>query len=155
MQKAEGGILVSLSISEKRGVKKQPVDNGYLERGKGLRGDGHARGGPRQISLLMEESVERMRRQGAEVNPGDFAENMVTRGVDLHNLRIGDRIRIGDTELRVTTIGKECRTPCSIYYQVGYCIMPDEGVFCTVEQSGSVRVGDPVAVFMERSSFRI
>lgn len=146
------GTLVSLCINQKRGVKKHPIHEGYLDRGKGVRGDGHARGGLRQVSLLMQESVDQMRRQGAEVRPGDFAENLVTSGVNLHDIRVGDRIRIGDTELRVTIIGKECHAPCNIYFQVGHCIMPDEGVFCSIERSGPVQVGAPVTVITKRSS---
>ncbi|MFW6181724.1 MAG: MOSC domain-containing protein [Spirochaetota bacterium] len=143
------GTLVALCASERRGVKKEPRDSGYLERGRGLRGDGHAQGGPRQVSLLMRESIERMRRRGASVGYGDFAENLVTGGVDLGRVRVGDRIRVGNAQLRVTMIGKECHSPCSIYRQVGFCIMPAEGVFCSVERPGHVRVGDPVILASE------
>jgi cyclic pyranopterin phosphate synthase len=140
------GTLMALCASERRGVKKKPQGSGYLEQGRGLCGDGHALGGPRQVSLLMRESMERMRRRGAEVGYGDFAENLVTGGIDLGGVRVGDRIRVGGAELRVTMIGKECYAPCEIYRQVGFCIMPTEGVFCSVERSGPVQVGDPVTV---------
>lgn len=150
MQEPMQGTLVSLCVSKKRGEKKVPRISGYLVQGRGLRGDGHARGGPRQVSLLMQESIDRMRRKGASVDHGDFAENLVTSGVDLHKVRVGDRIRVGVAELQVTMIGKECHAPCSIFYQVGFCIMPDEGVFCTVERPGPVHAGDPVTVLPGR-----
>jgi MOSC domain-containing protein YiiM len=98
----------------------------------------------------MRESVERMRREtGIELKNGDFAENIVMEGIDLLSVRIGDAIEIEGTSeggeralLRVTMIGKECREPCRIYHQVGFCIMPREGVFCAVDRPGPVRTGD-------------
>jgi MOSC domain-containing protein YiiM len=138
---------VALSISGRKGVKKTNVDRALFLKNRGLRDDAHAEGGIRQVSLLMEESITRMREKGVRVSYGDFAENLVTAGIDLGSVRLNDRIVIGGgVELRVTKIGKECVTPCTIYYQVGYCIMPEEGVFCSVETQGQVRVGDPVVL---------
>jgi cyclic pyranopterin phosphate synthase len=88
-----------------------------------------------------------MRREGIDIAHGDFAENIVTRGVDLSALELDDLIRIGGAMLlQVTMIGKECHTPCRIYHQVGHCIMPEEGIFCRVLHSGLIRVGDTVRV---------
>jgi MOSC domain-containing protein YiiM len=149
------GKVVSIAVSERTGEKKLRVAEAYLEADLGIRGDAHARGGPRQVSLLMDESIERMRAgTGIEVAYGDFAENIVTSGVDLRSLKVGDRFLIsppgpaeGDAALlEVTMIGKECKTPCRIYYQVGFCIMPREGVFCRVLRSGPVRNGDGVRI---------
>lgn len=143
---SSSGTLVCICTSGKRGQKKRPVSTARLLRGAGIQGDAHAVGGLRQVSLLMKESVDGMRRKGLRVGYGDFAENMVTEGVDLGTAQVGDRIRVGETELTVTKIGKECESPCSIYYQVGYCIMPTEGVFCRVDRPGSIRVGDPIRI---------
>ena len=154
------GKVVSIAVSERKGEKKLRVAEAFLEADLGIRGDAHAQGGPRQVSLLMDESIERMRAgTGIEVAYGDFAENIVTSGVDLRSLKVGDRFLIsppgpaegrdlpeGAALLEVTMIGKECKTPCRIYYQVGFCIMPREGVFCRVLRSGPVRNGDGVRV---------
>ena len=146
--------MVSICVSGRKGEKKTPVSEAFLDAGRGIRGDAHAEGGLRQVSLLMEESVERMRREaGVELRAGDFAENIVTQGIDLNGVAVGDVIEIGEAHgeggaalLRVTMIGKECATPCRIFYQVGFCIMPREGIFCAVDSPGPVKAGDRIRV---------
>jgi MOSC domain-containing protein YiiM len=141
------GKIVAISISERKGEKKQNICEAALLKDRGIEHDAHAEGGKRQVSLLMDESIKRMRDTGVEVAHGDFAENIVTSGFDQSALRVGDVIRIGDEGiLEVTMIGKECRSPCAIYVQVGYCIMPEEGIFCRVVEPGRIRVGDPVCL---------
>lgn len=143
----EAGTIVAISISYKKGEKKHNTREAMLIKDLGIEHDAHAEGGHRQVSLLMDESIERMRSKGVDIAYGDFAENIVTQGVNLSNLKLQDLIHIGeDMELQVTMIGKECRTPCRIYYQVGYCIMPEEGIFCRVLHSGRIRVGDSVRI---------
>lgn len=141
------GVVVSVNISEKKGTVKTPVESGELCVGLGLAGDAHAGPGVRQVSLLAEESIEKMRRQGAHgLVSGSFAENITTRGVELHTLPVGTRLRIGETLHVVTQIGKECHKGCAIRAQVGDCVMPREGIFTNVLKGGMVRAGDPVAV---------
>jgi MOSC domain-containing protein YiiM len=159
----EEGNVVSICVSERKGEKKSPVPEAFLVKDRGLKGDAHAEGGLRQVSLLMRESVERMRREaGVDLKNGDFAENIVTEGIDLRNVRVGDAIEIEGTPggedralLRVTMIGKECKKPCRIYYQVGFCIMPQEGVFCAVISPGPVKTGDRVRVIRSQPSGRL
>jgi MOSC domain-containing protein YiiM len=113
----------------------------------GLKGDAH--GGPwhRQVSLLANESIEKMRAMGLNVGYGDFAENITTEGIDLVHLPIGTKIRIGNSViLRVTQIGKECHERCAIYYQAGDCVMPKEGIFAEVVSQGEVKVGDEIII---------
>ena len=118
----------------------------------GLEGDAHAGFAHRQVSLLAEESINKMREQGLEVGPGDFAENLTTRGIDLVNLPIGTRLQAGKVAImRVTQIGKECHNRCAIYYQAGDCVMPREGIFAEVLLEGKVKVEDPLKV---RPSYR-
>ena len=146
----ERGTIVAISTSESKGEKKQNTREAMLIKGLGIERDAHAEGGQRQVSLLMEESIERMRREGVEVAYGDFAENIVTRGINLGSVKLQDLIHVGDhMKLQVTMIGKECHAPCSIYYQVGHCIMPEEGIFCRVLDSGRISVGD--SVWIEKS----
>ncbi len=141
------GEVVSIAVSPRKGMKKRCVQLAVLLEDRGIEKDAHAEGGLRQVSLLMDESIMSMKERGVTVAYGDFAENVVTRGVDLKALCIDDRISIGnDSELVVTMIGKECAAPCRIYYDVGYCIMPEEGVFCRVIKPGTIEVGDPVEI---------
>lgn len=147
MSQEQGGArIVAVCTSEKKGMRKKNVGQGVLLTDFGLEGDAH--GGPwhRQVSLLALESIQKMRDLGLDVNPGDFAENITTQGIDLLTLPLGSRIRLGEAEGEVTQIGKECHTRCAIYYQAGDCVMPKEGIFIKVTKGGTVKVDDAVEV---------
>jgi MOSC domain-containing protein YiiM len=138
---------VAVSVSDKKGVVKENVPEVRLVVEQGVAGDAHAEGGKRQVSLLALESIDKMRAAGAAVNPGDFAENITTRGLAVDRLPIGARLRIGaDAELTITQIGKTCHKGCAIRELVGDCIMPREGVFARVDTGGLVRPGDMIEV---------
>jgi len=134
----------AVCISEKKGERKKPVESVELRENHGIVGDGHAGEWHRQVSLLAEESIEKMRKLGLDVDSGDFAENITTSGIDLVSLPVGSRLRVGATLLEVSQIGKECHTRCAIYHQAGDCVMPKEGIFAKVITGGMVRPGDEI-----------
>jgi MOSC domain-containing protein YiiM len=141
------GEIIAVCTSEKKGMRKKNIGHGTLLEDFGVEGDAH--GGPwhRQVSLLAMESIEKMRAKGLNVSPGDFAENLTTKGIELVSLPIGTRLKIGSTALgEVTQIGKECHNRCAIYYQAGDCVMPREGIFIKVITGGPVKVGDKIEV---------
>lgn len=141
--------VVAVSASARKGEKKLNLPEAELQAGLGLRGDAHADGSHRQISLLALESINAMREMGAEVNPGDFAENITTEGLALHTLPLGAQILIGDDVLlELTQIGKECHSGCAIQKQTGRCIMPTQGVFCRILKGGTVKPGDPIQLLV-------
>jgi len=141
------GKIVAVCTSETKGVRKHNVGRAYLRAGLGLVGDAHAGPWHRQVSLLAMESIEQMRAKGLDVGPGDFAENLTTEGLELHSLPVGTRLRIGPEVVgEVTQIGKKCHTGCAVFQQVGDCIMPRQGIFVRVLQSGYVKVGDDIEV---------
>ena len=134
--------VVSVNISEKKGTVKTPVTEIRLKLRHGIVGDWH-----RQISLLAEESIDSMRpRSPIALDPGVFAENINTEGIDLKHLPVGTHLRIGETEVEVTQIGKECHNDCAIKKAVGKCVMPTEGIFAVVVKEGVVRPGDEIEV---------
>lgn len=141
MQEAK---IIAISVSERKGQMKHNIPSAELIENHGIKDDAHAGKWHRQVSLLGIESIDIMRQRGAEVNPGDFAENITVEGVVLHELPIGTIIKIGDAELEVTQIGKECHTNCEVFYQVGSCIMPTQGIFAVVKKGGKINVGDKV-----------
>jgi len=140
--------IIAVCKSKEKGTKKKAVAEGILKEDYGLVGDAHADCCThRQVSLLAMESIDKMRKLGFEVGPGDFAENITTQGVELLSLPIGTRICIGkDVLLEVTQIGKECHSGCAIRQETGKCIMPKEGIFARVMHGGSVRAGDDVRI---------
>ena len=134
----------AVSISAEKGVVKTPVESAELKAGHGLVGDAHAGGGRRQVSLLGQESLEKMLAAIPDLAPGAFAENILTEGLALTELPIGSRLRVGRALLEVTQIGKECHAACAIRQKTGDCVMPREGVFAIVLEGAVVRAGDIV-----------
>jgi MOSC domain-containing protein YiiM len=166
----EIGKVISINISKEKGVKKRPVKRAFIG-AIGIEGDGHSGDWHRQVSILSYESIEEINKKGIiEVSPGDFAENITTKGINLKDLKIGDILVIENAKkkdnleqtlkqsnvkssentkkvvLGVTQIGKECNNPCRIFYEMGSCIMPAEGVFCKVINTGKIGVGDKIYI---------
>jgi MOSC domain-containing protein YiiM len=147
MQLPGPGFVVSVNLSQRKTVRKTRGNSGTLIFDRGFLGDAHAGDWHRQVSLLGQESIDKMVAEGLSVGPGDFAENITTSGIDLPALPIGSTIRIGaSAALEVSQIGKVCHTKCAIYYQAGDCVMPRDGLFAVVRAAGEVRVGDPIDV---------
>jgi MOSC domain-containing protein YiiM len=147
MTEMQKGRVLAVNISEEKGTRKTNIQSCALLKDFGLKGDAHAGPWHRQVSLLANESIQKMRAMGLKVGYGDFAENITTEGVDLVHLPIGTTMRIGDSVLlRVTQIGKECHERCAIYYQAGDCVMPKEGIFAEVLNEGEVKAGDEIII---------
>lgn len=136
--------VIAVCISENKGERKTPVAAAELRENHGIVGDAHAGEWHRQVSLLAQESIDKMRAMGLDVAAGDFAENITTSGIELVTLPIGTRLQVGETLMEVTQIGKECYTRCAIYYQAGDCVMPKEGIFAKVLNGGMVKPGDGI-----------
>ncbi len=136
------GKITAVCISKKRGTKKNMVQSAYLREGWGIEGDAHAGDWHRQVSLLSVEKIEAFREKGAEVDFGDFGENLVVEGYDLRTVPVGTKLRVGEALLEITQIGKECHSHCEIYKAMGDCIMPREGIFAKVLKSGTACPGD-------------
>lgn len=138
------GKILAICISEKKGVQKRPIEEAVLIEDWGIEKDAHGGKWHRQVSLLSFEKIEEFRAKGAEVDFGDFGENLVVEGFDLRQVPVGTRFRIGDVILELTQIGKECHSHCAIYHAVGDCIMPREGVFTEVIKGGKIKTGDTI-----------
>ncbi|MHA1304290.1 MAG: MOSC domain-containing protein [Candidatus Heimdallarchaeaceae archaeon] len=139
------GIIKAVNISERKGIPKKNIETCKVTE-KGLLNDAHSGDWHRQVSLLAEESIEKMRKMGLDLKYGAFAENLTTKGITLYELPIGTRLRINDVILEVTQIGKKCHDDCAIKQQVGKCIMPKEGIFAKVIQPGTISVNDKIEI---------
>ena len=139
------GAIEHICISKRTGIVKKSVPKAEIKKDWGIVGDAHAGNWHRQISLLAGESIDRMKTVISSLAPGAFAENIVTRNIDLSRLKIGDRLLLaGSVLLEVTQIGKECHKACAIKTQTGDCIMPREGIFARVLKGGAIQTGDVV-----------
>lgn len=150
--------VVAVCTSANKGERKIQVEAVELRANHGIVGDAHAGEWHRQVSLLAEESIDKMRRQGLSVDAGAFAENITTRDIELTTLPVGVKVSVGETLLEITQIGKECHTRCAIYHLAGDCVMPKEGIFARVLRGGVVKPGDSFIVHVDslaRSGGRI
>jgi len=138
--------IKAICISERKGVKKRPVPSAVLMEDHGIIGDAHAGNWHRQISLLADESVDKMRVNLPELSAGDFAENILTEGITLRTLPIGTMLDIGSAVIEITQIGKECHSECEIRRITGMCVMPTDGVFAKVLRGGTIYPGDTITV---------
>jgi MOSC domain-containing protein YiiM len=141
------GRIVAVSTSLRKGQKKSNLSECELRKDRGFAGDAHAGDWHRQVSLLAMESIIKIRDKGVDVAPGDFAENITTTGIKIWQLELGTRLAVGsEAELEITQIGKDCHRRCTIYHQVGDCVMPREGIFARVLRGGKVKPGDTIRV---------
>lgn len=143
------GNVISVCISEKKGVQKKNVGSARFIADWGIENDAHAGKWHRQVSLLSHDRVEEFRARGAVVEDGAFGENLVVSGFDFKNLPVGTKFRCNDVLLEMTQIGKQCHAHCEIYKVMGDCIMPREGVFARVLHGGTISVGDTLSIVEE------
>lgn len=139
--------VLAINISEKKGISKNSIKEAELRIDHGIVGDAHAGPGIRQVSLLAEESYEKMRKSpyvDVCLKKGSFGENITTREITLHKLSVGKKLKIGEAVLEVSKIGKECHAPCEIRKKAGVCVMPTEGIFAIVKKGGKIRPGDEI-----------
>lgn len=142
------GKVLAVNISGKKGEKKNNIGCGLFLENLGLENDAHAEPGIiRQVSLLARESIDKIRAKGLNVNHGDFAENLTTEGIDLPSLPVGTRLKVGrGVLLEVSQIGKVCHSRCNIFYAVGDCVMPKEGIFAKVLSGGEIKIDDKIEI---------
>ena len=140
-------VIKAVCISERKGQQKHPVESVHLRPEYGIEGDAHAGNWHRQVSLLGQESMDRLQEKiSIPLLPGAFAENILCEGIELYTLPVGTRLRVGTALCEVTQIGKECHADCAIRRQAGDCVMPREGIFAIVLTEGEARVGDLITV---------
>lgn len=145
--RTQSAVIRAVCISEKKGQQKRPVECVHLRPEHGIDGDAHAGNWHRQVSLLAQESVDRLQEKvTVKLFPGAFAENVLCEGISLCELPVGTRLKIGSALCEVTQIGKECHADCAIRRQAGDCVMPREGIFAVVLEEGTAHPGDRVEV---------
>ncbi len=141
----------AISISDRKGIRKKNVESVRLVEDFGLAEDAHGGKWHRQVSFLAQESINIMREKGLDVVAGNFAENITTEGIDLPSLPVGTHLKVGNTELIISQLGKVCHHKCAIYHQAGDCVMPREGIFAVVLSGGIIHVEDPIEILEKQS----
>lgn len=114
----------------------------------GIENDGYSsewgRKWGRQISCLnLYRIINFNQEYKLNAGPGTFDENILVDGLDLSEMTVGDRLRLGnDVIIEITQIGKE-RTLNSLKNS-RFSLLAFEGVFCQVIRGGKILKGDPV-----------
>ncbi len=136
----------AVCLSHKKGIVKKEQQQVEMRENWGIEGDAHAGDWLRQVSLLAGESIDNVKEILPTLKNGAFAENIITRGINLTTLQVGDRLQVGDqVVLEITQIGKECHNSgCAIKKATGDCIMPREGIFSRVIKGGTVAKDDTI-----------
>lgn len=145
------------------GIDKRPVDGRAKVTSYGLRGDIQAdrkhHGGLEQAlyAYAQDDADFWSNELGRELAPGWFGENLRVDGVDMHEVRVGERWSIGDGEKPVLVEVTSTRTPCMTFARwVGGADakgwvrrFADErrlGTYLRVVRTGTVGAGDAVRV---------
>lgn len=145
--------ILSINISTTRGVMKHAIPQAKLKKDWGIEGDAHGGNWHRQISLLGKESIDYMVSKGlTDPEFGMFAENITTEGIEVYSLPVGTKLKMGETLVEVTQIGKQCHHGCEIFQKIGDCIMPRQGIFVKVLEEGTIQPGDCVEVIQEETN---
>ena len=84
----------AVCISEKKGMVKREQAEIKLLDDWGIENDAHAGKWHRQVSLLAGESIDAVKKTLPTLKNGAFAENIITRGINLTTLKIGDRLGV-------------------------------------------------------------
>jgi MOSC domain-containing protein YiiM len=138
----------AICTSAKKGMVKKAVAQAVFTKDFGITDDAHAGKWHRQVSLLAAESIDIVKEKLPTLKDGAFAENIITRGLDISAIKVGDQLRIGaEIILEITQIGKKCHNDgCAIKKATGDCIMPKEGLFAKVTHGGTAQAGDPISL---------
>jgi MOSC domain-containing protein YiiM len=140
--------------SARTGIYKQPVGGAMMVDRQGILGDRIVNrkhhGGPDQAVYI--ECADDLAWWESELDmavpPGTFGENLVISGIANSDIAVGDRFRIGDVLLEITS----ARIPCATFalrmadpkFVKCYTKAARPGAYARVLNPGTLSAGDPV-----------
>ena len=141
------GKIKSIYTGSRKGKLKKRVSQVSLKKNYGIIGDAHAGAGKRQISLLAEESIARLRGRDEKIGIGNLMENLRTTGIELTSLLVGTKLEVGRTVLlEISEIGKHSSKPIKVFAMPEGCLLPLNGVFAKVLKGGTIREEDKIEI---------
>ncbi|HEY4880028.1 MAG TPA: MOSC domain-containing protein [Candidatus Acidoferrales bacterium] len=109
---------------------------------KGFKGCIHGRpDSKRQVLLMDRETLDKF-----ELAPGVVKENVTVVGLDFQKLGIGQRLKIGESLLELTTPCDPCPRMDEIRMGLQEELRGQRGWLCRVVEAGTIRKGDAVTV---------
>ncbi len=141
--------IISVNISP-GGIPKRAVEVAQVT-SDGIVGDGHdhdKHNTPMQaISLIDEEDLNDLRREGFDVYPGATGENLTIRGLNVAALDIGDRLHLHEgVELEITKVRKPCYVLDAISPRLQRAIAGRCGLLAKVITTGEIHPGEAIEV---------
>ncbi len=126
------------------------LEQAWLIAGYGIEGDRKGGHPDRQLNLMSYETLTNLRAQGYYTEPGQMGEQIVIHQMDVDNLPIGARLKLG-AEAIIEVV--ERRNGCQRFSQIqGKPLEPVKGlmgVMARVIQGGMIQIGDPVKLIQD------
>jgi MOSC domain-containing protein YiiM len=141
-------------------IDKRPLPGPAYVAERGVEGDAHmagrVHGRPWQaVYAYAQEDLDWWRGElQRDLRPGNFGENLTTRGLDVTNAVIGERWQIGSSDdavvVEVTAPRKPCQTFTNFIREEHWVKRFTEhgapGAYLRVVKTGRIRAGDPIEV---------
>lgn len=136
------GEVISLNISEVRGVVKNRVQSVNAVIDWGIEGDAHSGNWERQVSIFPVEALAKVpEEKKTEVETGGYTENITISGIPLESLKVGAVVKAGEALIKIYYIGKD------IFKENGRpYIVSREGRFGKVIKGGRINIGDKAEI---------
>jgi cyclic pyranopterin phosphate synthase len=139
------GIIESIKAYPAKGEAGRELAEGRLIENLGLEGDFYARGGERQLSLILSECRDMLAEQKKRgLCFSRFRENISVSGLAPDALRPGVRLEAGEAALEITGETKHCHEECSLYEEGKLCSLAGLNLFARVVKSGLIQAGNVV-----------
>ena len=132
--------VANLFRAPKRRLPMEELQAGEAVADLGFAGCRHARqGGKRQVLLVDKETLD-----AVQLRPGIIRENITTSGLNVNGLAPGERLRIGDALLEVSSVCTPCDQLEKIRPGLRRELYGRRGMLCRVIEGGMVRPGDAI-----------
>ena|SRR5690348_9762671 len=136
------GHVANLFMAAERRKPMKAVDQVAALADQGFEGCAHGRqGSKRQVLIIDRETLAEF-----GLMPGVVRENITTAGLNLAQLRTGQRLSVGGAVLEVTLPCEPCHHLDEIQMGLREALQNRRGVLCRVVAGGRISQGDSIEV---------
>jgi len=110
----------------------------------GVKGDVKAKGGDRQILISDEDCLKEYRENKKGLCVNRFMPNITTTGLNYSNLKEGDKLGLGETEIEISSTFKKCFPECEFVQSGKVCQIKKACAFAKIIKGGMISTGDEI-----------
>ena len=143
--------VLHLFRAPKRRVAMEELAAAQVIENAGFEGCAHARPGRKRQILLVD--IETL--LAFELVPGIIRENITAEGLEVNALVAGQKLRVGEVELEVSTVCEPCERMEEIRAGLMAELVGRRGMMCRVLRGGTVKQGDEIEVVGNRAEVPI